>query len=133
MKTYNTQEGINKDVKDVVLKYDGDINITFDCVIGADIIAENIYAKNIVARNIITKNINAKNINTWDIVAENIYAKNISYYAFCTAYNNIKCKSIKSRRESHAKPICLDGELTIIEEEEKEIIELNGKKYKLIK
>jgi len=41
-------------------------------------------------------------INCWDI----------SYYAVCFAYNNIKCKSIKGRRE-HARHFVLDGKITV--------------------
>jgi hypothetical protein len=48
-----------------------------------------------------------------DIDACNITAEDILYYAFCCAYNSIKCKSWKAKREKYQAPICLDGELTI--------------------
>jgi hypothetical protein len=56
-------------------------------------------------------NINAWDITAWDITAEDINARDILYYAVCFAYQNIKCLSIKSKREV-SKHFCLDGEIT---------------------
>ena len=88
MKTYKTQEEVEKDIVNGVLSIED--NVTFECDISikADIDAN-------------------------DIKAYNINANDIIYYAFCNVYNNIKCKSIKARRAINAKPVCLDGELTI--------------------
>ena len=84
--------------------------------------AMNINAVDIKAWDIDTRDLNALNINAWDvyawdiyacnIAAENIKAKNISYFAVCFACDNIKCKSIKGRREN-AKHFVLDGKLEI--------------------
>ena len=109
-----------------------------------DIIAGDITAGNITARNISTGDITARDINAWDITAgnitagnitagnitaRNITARNILYYAFCTAYNSIKCISIKARRKKHQEPICLDGTLEITKKEEKK--SLSGKTVKV--
>lgn len=69
---------------------------------------------NINACNIRARDINANDINACDINACDINAWNISYYAVCYAYNNIKCKSIKGRREN-AKHFVLDGVLEVRE------------------
>ena len=69
---------------------------------------------NINACNIIACNINAWNIKARDISAWDIYADNIDYYAVCFAYNNIKCKSIKGRKEN-AKHFVLNGILEVKE------------------
>jgi len=125
---------LNKD-KDLILPKE---NITLEFTITRDDV-RNIECRNLVAckddkyfdinaRNIDTWNINAWNINAWDINAgnidalniiawninaRNIIAWNISYYAFCTSYTSIKCKSWVKRYEKGKDPICLDGELII--------------------
>ena len=101
-------------------------------IIGGDIdvlkiVAGHINAGNINARNIEACDIDALNIKAGDIAAvnikvNNIYCENIeainiealdiNYYAVCFAYNNIKCKSIKGRR-NNAKHFVLDGKLKI--------------------
>jgi hypothetical protein len=67
--------------------------------------------------------INAWNINAWDINAGDINARNISYYAFCYVYGSIECRSIKGTRNNRREPICLDGELKIVDEDN----DLSGK------
>ena len=74
----------------------------FDLNVKSNIHAWNIYARNINALNIHAKDINALSIN----------ANNISYYAVCYAYENIKCKSIKGRK-NNAKHFVLDGNIYI--------------------
>lgn len=135
MKIYNTQKEIDADIVNGVLYHHGHIEITFDCVIEADINvgyinAWNINARDINAANINAGNINAGNINAGDIKAGNIKAGNInardidvaiikawdirardirargiiavdiSYYAFCIAYDTLKCRSIEGRRKN---------------------------------
>ena len=102
MKIYNTQAEIDADIVDGVLQYDGDIEITFDCVVGGDIDAGNIDALDIKANNIKANNIKANNIK-----AKNIKANNIVYFAFCIAYNSLKCRSIKGTRVNSIHT-CLD-------------------------
>jgi hypothetical protein len=125
MKVYKTQREVERDIKDGVLAINGDVKFECDIDINADDInayninANDINAYNITARNINANDIYARNINADDITAYNINANDISYWAFCSAYNNITCKSIKGRRESHQEPICLDGKLTIKKETKK--------------
>ena len=105
-----------------------DLNIKSN-IIAYDIIARDISVGNIIARGISAcdisawniracdinaRNITAYDIDVWDINANDIKADNISYYAVCFAYNNIKCKSIKGRKEN-AKHFVLDGKLEIEE------------------
>ena len=52
------------------------------------------------------------NIDAHNITADNIDACNISFHAFCISYNNIKCTSIKGRRENHIMK-ALDGDIII--------------------
>ena len=97
-----------------------------------DIKARNIDAWNIEAWNIEAGDIQAEDIKAGDIQAEDIQAEDISYYAFCIAYNSLKCKSINGRRENSIHK-CLDKDIEYTKNEDsEEIIELNGKKYKLI-
>ena len=92
----------------VVFKFDLDVEANIDA---GCIDALNINAVNIKAWDVYTRNLDAYNIVAW-----NIYAWNISYFAVCFAYDNIKCKSIKGRREN-AKHFVLDGKLEMIENE----------------
>ena len=101
-------------------KYIDLVVFNFDLNIQANIDAKNIDAYNIDALNIDACNIDASdikamNIEAWDINAWNIEAQDISYYAVCFAYKNIKCKSIKGRR-NNAKHFVLDGKLEIEDE-----------------
>ena len=107
MKIYKNLKELEADIKDNVLVVDGDVKFEFSFSISASLkIAGDINAKNINAWDI-----NAGNINAWDINAGNINARDILYYAFCCAYNSIKCVSIKAKREKYKEPICLDGKL----------------------
>lgn len=96
-----------------------------------DINAWNVNAWDIRASDVNACNINARDINTWNIRASRIKARdinandinsfsivadNINYFAVCFAYENIKCKSIKGRREN-AKHFVLDGKIEITEED----------------
>ena len=145
MKTYKTQSEVEKDIKDNVLVINGDVK--FECSISinasikvnaGDINARDIDAGDINAWNINAWNINAEDINAWNIDAEdinawNIDARNILYYAFCCVYRNIKCRSIKAKRERHQEPICLDGKLDLEEEDlsgEEVEVKIKGKVYK---
>lgn len=73
-----------------------------------------------IKSNIKACNINAFKISAWDINADdisaiNINARKIIYYAVCYSYHNIRCQSIKGRRENH-KHFVLDGVLDVEEE-----------------
>jgi len=72
---------------------------------------------NIDAWNIDAKNIDAKNIDARNIYAVNIDANDIRFYAFCIAYDSIKCSSIEGRR-SNSIYEALDGEVKIREKPE---------------
>ena len=98
-----------------MMKVKGNLVLKKDLKINEDLVVEgNIVCEggrwNIDARNINARNINARNINCLNINALNISANHISYYAVCFAYQNIKCKSIKGRREN-SKHFVLDGKI----------------------
>lgn len=93
----------------VVFNFDLDVEANIDA---KTINAFDIRACNIKACNIDACDIKAMNIEAWDINAWNIEAQDISYYAVCFAYNNIKCKSIKGRR-NNSKHFVLDGKLEL--------------------
>ena len=164
MKVYKTQQEVEKDIKNGVLAIEGDV--TFECSISIDasihvkfghinagdikalninagnINAGDIKALNINAGNINAGNINAGNINAGDIKAGNINArditaKDISYYAFMSAYNSITCKSWKARRVKAQNPVCLDGKLTLKDDDDDATTEainlLKEKGFKIIK
>jgi len=97
-------EELKKLIIDGVINCNGqDLICDFDIDIDADINnAEDITAWNIKAWNIDARHIDAKDIIAW----------NITYYAVCFAYYNIRCKSIKGRREN-SKHFVLDGKIEV--------------------
>lgn len=86
-------------------------NINVYNIDAIDINAHNIYALDIIACDI-----NVNDIYAVDIKAINIIANDINYSAVCYAYKNIKCNSIKGRREN-SKHFVLDGKLEVEENE----------------
>ena len=101
-------------------KYIDLVVFNFDLNIKSNIYAQqlevrNINACNINAWNIRASRIRARDINANDINSFSIVADNINYFAVCFAYENIKCKSIKGRREN-AEHFVLDGKIEIAEE-----------------
>ena len=127
VKEFNSLEKIEKyydaESNTYVFKEDNEmidlVVFNFDLNIGANIIARDIRALNIISFDITAWNIRAMDIEAKDITADDInawdiIAKNISYYAVCFAYYNIKCISIKGRREN-AKHFVLDGKLEVEE------------------
>ena len=123
---------------------DEDLEITFNCEIPCNIkvfgdidaynikVYGNINAHNIIAGNIDARNIDAHNINAGNIKAYNIIARNIEYYAFCIAYESLKCESISGRRKNSFHK-CLDQEIEIVKKEEKVTIELTQEQLDKIK
>src|SRR3990167_2663242 len=109
MKTYYTQEEVDKDIIDNVLAIKGDVTFEFHLKLEASLI---IKSGNIEAWNIKARNIEARNIEAWNIEAWNIEARNISFFAVCFAYTKFVCKSIKARR-NNGKYFCLDSEVEI--------------------
>ena len=109
--------------------FDFDLRIKAD-IYARDIKAHHIFALNIDAWDINAWDINAYNIEAWDIIAWNIKAINIKvenilksttinarfirYHAICLAYSNIKCQSIKGRRDN-AKHFVLNGKIEMLE------------------
>jgi hypothetical protein len=134
MKIYKTQKEVEKDIKNGMLIINDDVKFECDISIQASINAGDITAWNITAWNITARDINARNINAWDINAWNINAGNILYDTFCSAYQSIKCVSIKADREIHHKPICLEGKLEIKEPEitNPKEIQIDGAVYRLV-
>jgi len=90
--------------------------VTHNIDIAHNIVAHDLNAHNIdIAHNIVAYNINARNL-----YARTIYADNIKYYAFCIAYESLKCKSISGKRNNSLHE-CLDREIEIIEDEKIQI------------
>ena len=84
-----------------------------------DIKANNIDARNINAYyDIKACNINADNIKANNIYAHKIEAYNIKYFAFCIAYESLKCESISGTRENSFHK-CLDQEIEIVKKRRK--------------
>ena len=114
IKIFNSLEEIkkyyDKETNTYVFKENGEyidlVVFNFDLDINANIDAMDIKAKNI----------NVLDIDSTDMNALHINANDISYFAVCFAYNNIKCKSIKSKsRRINAKHFVLDGKLEVLE------------------
>jgi hypothetical protein len=118
MKIYKTQSEVEADIKNGVLAIKGDVKFECDISIRASIV---VTGGNITARDITARNITARDITARNITARNITARDISYYAFCTAYQGIKCTKIEASRYNAHEPICLDGKLEIIKKEDDEV------------
>ena len=121
MKVYRTQEEVEKDVVNGVLKIDGDIKIECDVllsntslIIEGDINCRNINCEDIWCWNINCWNINCGDITCRDINCWGINCRGINFYAVAFAYNSFVCKSIKSKREN-SKYFCLDSDVKVIE------------------
>ena len=95
------------DAGDIIAGYIDVFNIN-----AKNIDAYNIDALNIKAGDIDAVNIKVNNIDCGNIEAINIKALDINYFAVCFAYYNIKCRSIKGKR-NNAKHFVLDGKLEI--------------------
>ena len=98
------QKYYDKDKNAYIFKEDGKyidlVVFDFDLRIKADIYARDIKAINIKVENILK--------------STTINARFIRYHAICLAYSNIKCQSIKGRRDN-AKHFVLDGEIEMLE------------------
>ena len=75
-----------------------------------DVNAMDVNAWNVNARDVNACDVNARDVNARDVNAGDVNAGDISYYAVCFAYHNIKCKSIKGRRDN-SKHFVLDGKI----------------------
>jgi hypothetical protein len=64
---------------------------------------------------------NGGDFNGGDFNGRNFKGGKISYYAVFIAYNSLKCTSWEKRRENALDPICLDGKLEIIQDEENDV------------
>ena len=150
MRVFKDNEELKSCILDGVININDSIECNFNIDVEADITANDIKARDITANgitawDIISDDINARDINSWDIKANNIKANNInsydikaydinaidiSYYAFCVAFNNIKCESIKGcRKNSFHK--CLDGKLT--NKEKLKEVTIKGQDFELTK
>ena len=113
MKIYNTQEEVDRDIKNNKIIIAGDVKFNFFLKINASIIVtRDITAGNITARDITALNITARDITARDITALNITAGNINFYAVCFAYLTFICSKITGRR-TNSRYFCLDSEVKI--------------------
>jgi len=62
-------------------------------------------------------NFNGGDFNGLNFNGNDFTGKKVSYWAFFNCCGSIKCESIEGRREPHAEPVCIDGEIEIISEE----------------
>ena len=113
---FNLNVESNIDAKDIKAQGIDAVDINASDISAWNIIAGDINAENIDSYNINVWNIKANNIKSGNIEANNIYAHDISYWAVCFAIQNIKCHSIKSRREN-AKHFVFDGKLEVESDE----------------
>ena len=114
------------DIRAKDIRADGDLtagNILAGDITAWDILAGDITAKDILARrditagNITAKDIKAGDIRAGDVTAKDITAGNISYYAFCICYDSCTCASVNGRRIKALHVQCLDGTLTVKDNE----------------
>lgn len=121
MKIYNTQEEIDADIVDGVLKSDCSIRITFNCVIKGSLrIAGDINAGIIDAWNIKAKNVKAGDIYAWDVDVLGIIAK------------NIEVKSLKAWSIDAEENIVVEGDIKAEEDVKGMSIVANSVKGRMI-
>ena len=97
-------------------------------------------------------NLNCCNLNCWDLKCYNLDCRNLNccnldccdldcydldcwdlnFFAVCFAYDNIKCKSIKGRREN-SRYFVLDGKIIINGKEERSLFGILFKNYEKTK
>ena len=97
MRIYKTQQEVESDIKDGLLKVDDDVKI--ECNIN-------------IKAHIICRNLNCRNLDCRDLNCMDLDCRNLSYYAVAFAYESFKCKSIEGRR-NNSKHFCLDSEVII--------------------
>ena len=102
MKIYKTQQELEADIKDGLLKVDDDVKIECNININASIICWNLDCMNL----------NCGNLDCRDLNCMDLDCRNLSYYAVAFAYESFKCKSIEGRR-NNSKHFCLDSEVKI--------------------
>ena len=99
MKIYKTQQEVESDIKDGLLKVDDDVKIECNIIINASIICWNL---------------DCGDLHCMDLDCMNLDCRDLSYYAVAFAYESFKCKSIEGRR-NNSKHFCLDSEVKITE------------------
>jgi hypothetical protein len=125
----------NEELKSLIV--DGNIIIQDNIMCNFNIdVKANIKAWSIKSWDIKANDIDARNIDAWNIdvnasiKAWNIKAGDVSYYAFCVAYKDIECESVKGLRNNSFHK-CLDGKLTI--KEKLKQITIHGRTFRLNK
>jgi len=121
MKIYKTQQELEADIKDGLLKVNDDVKIECNININASIICWNLDCMNLNCGNLNCGDLNCGNLNCWnldcrDLNCMDLHCRNLSYYAVAFAYESFKCKSIEGRR-NNSKHFCLDSEVKITGEE----------------
>ena len=122
MKIYKTQQELEADIKDGLLKVDDDVKIECNININASIICRNLYCWDLDCGNLNCGNLdcmdldcgdlNCGNLECMDLNCGDLDCMDLSYYAIAVAYYKFKCKSVVGRR-NNSKHFCLDSEVKI--------------------
>ena len=136
MKIYKTQQEVEADIKDGLLKVNDDIKIECNININASIMCRDLdcgylYCQNLDCWDLDCMDLNCgdlncmdlncmdldcKDLNCMDLNCRDLHCGDLSYYAVAFAYESFKCKSIEGRR-NNSKHFCLDSEVIITGEE----------------
>ena len=127
MKIYKTQQELEADIKDGLLKVDDDVKIECNININASIICWNLdcgylYCQNLDCWDLDCMDLdcgdlncgdlNCMDLNCGDLNCKDLNCGDLSYYAIAVAYYKFKCKSVVGRR-NNSKHFCLDSEVII--------------------
>ena len=122
MKIYKTQQEVESDIKDGLLKVDDDVKIECNININASIICRNLYCWDLDCGDLNCGDLDCGNLNCEDLKCMDLHCgdlncgdlecMDLSYYAIAVAYYKFKCKSIVGRR-NNSKHFCLDSEVKI--------------------
>ena len=112
MRIYKTQQEVESDIKDGLLRVNDNVKIECNISINASIICWNLDCMNLNCGNL-----NCGNLNCWDLDCGNLNCRDLNcwdlrYYAVAFAYESFKCKSVVGRRDN-SKHFCLDSEVKI--------------------
>ena len=112
MKIYKTQQELEADIKDGLLKVDDDVKIECNININASIICRNLYCWDLDCGNLNCEDLNCGDLHCGDLNCGDLNCRDLSYYAIAVAYYKFKCKSVVGRR-INSKHFCLDSEVII--------------------
>ena len=127
MRIYKTQQEVESDIKDGLLRVNDNVKIECNISINASIICWDLDCGDLDCWDLDCGDLNCgdlncmdlncmdldcKDLNCMDLNCRDLNCMDLSYYAIAVAYYKFKCKSVVGRR-NNSKHFCLDSEVII--------------------